>query len=373
MNIGFDAKRAYFNDTGLGNYSRTLIKNLSKNFPEHNYFLYTPKKKSNSRLNFILQQKNIFTCIPPNLIIPSNFWRSFGIKNDLKKDNINLFHGLSNELPYSIKKTKIKSIVTIHDLIFLRFPDFYNSIDRKFYEWKFKYSCREADKIISISEQTKHDIIHYYGIDDKKIEVIYQSCDPIFYSEKPFQERNSIKSKYGLPDEFILYIGSIIERKNLLSLVKALKKTNQGIPLVVIGKGKSYFQKVLSFIKENKIEKQILFPKNVIFDDFPAIYQQAKILVYPSFFEGFGIPIIEGLWSKTPVITSQGSCFSEAGGPSSVYIQPNNIDELSDAIINVMSDHVLREKMKKDGFNYVQRFHEEKVTKEVMNLYQQLS
>lgn len=371
MNIGFEAKRAYFNNTGLGNYSRTLLKNLNNYFPENKYFLYAPALTNNPRIKFIEGKNNITVRTPQQFIhrTSPSLWRSFLMKKDLKQDKLDLFHGLSNELPYSIHKIPIRSVVTIHDLIFLRYPEQYNAVDRKIYELKFKHSCKIADKVLAISEQTKRDIIEFFGIKVNKIEVIYQSCDPIFYEEKSEIEKSQVRLKYQLPENFVLYVGSIIERKNLLTVVKALHQLKNKIPLVIIGDGKTYKEKVLVFIQKNKMQKQIIFIENAVFDDFPAIYQSADLFVFPSLFEGFGIPIIEALWSKTPVITSLGSCFPEAGGASSIYINPKNTDELTYAMERVLNDKILQKKMKEDGYNFVQKFHPKIITKQMMNLY----
>jgi len=170
MNIGFDSKRAFFNNTGLGNYSRDTIRILGKYFPSNKYFLYTPKIITNNRLNFIRESNNYFVRSPKNILnkIFKNYWRTKNIVKNLIDDQIDIYHGLSHELPLGIEKTNIKSIVTIHDLIFIRFPHFFSSIDRKIYKYKCKSACERASKIIAVSNQTKRDIIQYLKISEKK-------------------------------------------------------------------------------------------------------------------------------------------------------------------------------------------------------------
>ena len=180
-------------------------------------------------------------------------WRSFGILIDLKKEKVDVFHGLSHEIPFGIDKTKIKTVVTIHDLIFLRLPQYFNIFDRLIYYYKVKYACKRSDKIIAISNQTKSDIMMYFKIDSKKIEVVYQSCNSIFKSQK----KNIIKKDLGLPKNYILYVSSIEERKNLLTLIKALnimKSKN----LVVIGDGKGYKEKCVEYIKTITSKKEYI-------------------------------------------------------------------------------------------------------------------
>ncbi|MBL4715895.1 MAG: hypothetical protein COC01_03830 [Bacteroidetes bacterium] len=376
MNIGFDAKRAFFNYSGLGNYSRGLIDSISQCYPQNQYFLYTPFPNANRRIQFIEERKNIEVRNPKeNLdrVFPS-YWRSIKITDQLKTDNIDIYHGLSNELPLNIERSNAKKVVTIHDLIFLRYPEFFPFLDRTFYKVKFKKACENADKIIAISEQTKNDIIEFYKIDSTKIDVVYQTCNSIFSNQAKDNEKLEIKEKYGLYKKFILSVGTIEKRKNLLSLVKAFNLVKDDIPhdLVVIGKETKYFKKVQKFISENGLENRVRVIRDVMFVDFPIIYQIADAMIYPSLFEGFGIPIIEALFSKTPVITTNSGCFPEAGGPDSIYVDSNNIEELQTAIINVLTDDKLRMSMIDNGFKYVQQFKHQKVSENLMNVYQSL-
>ena len=370
MRIGFDAKRAFFNKSGLGNYSRDTISILTGNYSEHSYFLYTPP--GTSTVNFITGS-SVSVCKPINFIgrkLPF-LWRSFMLPNQLKSDRIDLFHGLSNEIPFSIKNSGIKSVVTIHDLIFLRFPEWYPFIDRKIYEVKFRRSCRDADRIITISKQTKNDIIEYFGTDPDKIDVVYQGCNAVFQKNAGTEQISRIRKKYSIPDEYLLYVGTVEKRKNLLTIVKALELSNLNIPLVVVGRHTSYTGQVKNYIR-NKNIKNIRFIKHVDTNELPVFYQNAKIFIYPSIFEGFGIPIQEALFSKTPVITSKTGCFPEAGGQGSVYIDPANAEELADAILKLLKDTPFREKVVSDGYAYAQNFTNEKIAKNLIEVYKKI-
>ena len=159
MKIGFDAKRVYQNYTGLGNYSRDLVRNLLTYYPQHQYFFYAPKVVENERVAFLKTYDNVVIRTPKSSLHKTfkGIWRSIDLDKELTKDGIAIYHGLSNEIPKRVKESKVKHIVTIHDLIFKRFPDTYNAIDRNIYDRKFKYSALNSDKIIAISEQTKQD------------------------------------------------------------------------------------------------------------------------------------------------------------------------------------------------------------------------
>lgn len=370
MRIGFDAKRAFYNRSGLGNYSRNVIKALVHDYPEHEYFLYTPKFKNH--ISFVDSDR--YTIGLPTLAkgkIFSSFWRSFLLTKRIKKDRIDIYHGLSNELPANIHKSGAKTVVTIHDLIFIRHPEWYKPIDRKIYERKFRYSSQCADKVIAASEQTKSDLIEYFGISAEKIAVIYQGCNDIFMERASSERISEIKKKYGVPEQYILFVGTIEERKNLLQVIKAMQQANIDFPLVAIGKPTRYLDVIKSFIAQNDM-KGVSFLHNVPLADLPAFYQGASLFIYPSRFEGFGIPILEALWSKIPVITSKGGCFSEVGGEFSKYVAPENTSEMANAIKDILTNKRLIEIMINNGFEHAQQFTAAKSARQIMDLYNSL-
>ena len=379
MNIGFDAKRAYHNNTGLGHYSRTLIKLLAEYYPGHEYFLFNPKRSNRYSFN----GGNIHEVMPTHF--PHTFiraaWRSSWIKKDLLKAGIDVFHGLSHEIPIGIRKTGIKSVVTIHDLIPERNPEQYNPMDVKIYRKKFRYACEQADKIIAISDQTKQDIIQFYKIPESKIEICYQSCSPVFSVMADEQEKKRVAEKYNLPKAFFLSVGSIVERKNLLNVCKAfyLLRNDMDIPLVVIGDGGKYKQQVQDFILQHHLEKKIIFlsdnkekkndPSFLSTPDLAVIYQLAIAMLYPSFFEGFGAPVLEALWSRLPVITSNVSCLPEVGGPGAYYVDPNSAEEIAEGMKLIYSDPQLVEQMKDKGIEQTKKFAPDVYAASVMNVY----
>lgn len=369
LRIGFDGKRAANNLTGLGNYSRSLIEALSKQFPENQYLVYSPKVKSSRQIDAFFEAENIQLKLPIN---GTFLWRSLNILKDLLRDKVQVFHGLSHEIPFAIQHTKIKSIVTIHDLIFLRYPQYYKFIDRKLYEWKSRSACKRAGQIIAISEKTKADIIEFYGINPEKIEVIYQSCDDSFKTAFPQTTLDKIRTTYKLPQKYLLNVGTIENRKNLKLIVQALKDVNEEYKLVVIGKKTAYFKEVEKEIKLLGLGDRIIFLKNIPFADLPGIYQMASVFVYPSFYEGFGIPIIEALYSGIPTIAAIGSCLEEAGGPDSIYVNPNDPEGLSAEITRVLSSSTLQNEMKEKGLEFVQKFNSPLVTQQLMHCYQKV-
>ena len=372
MRIGFDGKRAVQNFTGLGNYSRYIVDILCQFYPENEYVLYAPKKRDNKRLDMLTEKYPQLHLSYPAASFWRKFsslWRIFGITHQLEKENASIFHGLSNELPLNIHKSDIKSVVTIHDLIFLRYPQYYHFIDRKIYTYKFRKACENADKIIAVSECTKRDIIQYFHIPTDKIEVVYQGCDPVFERPIDNKKKEEVCAKYQLPARYILNVGSIEERKNALLIVQALAQLPQDIHLVIVGRRTTYTKKIECFINEHSLASRVHLMHNIPFGDLPAIYQSAEVFVYPSHFEGFGIPIIEALHSGVPVVAATGSCLEEAGGPDSIYVNPNNVDETIQAFKEILSNPSKKKLMIEKGKAFVKRFAAENHATQIINIY----
>lgn len=367
MKIGFDGKRIIQNFTGLGNYSRYIVNLLASNFPENSYHIYSSKRFDDfTKLNLISHLAVSFKHPKRG---KSFLWRSWRIVKDLKKDQIAVYHGLSNEIPLSLKKCGIPSVVTVHDLIFLHFPQYYKFIDRKIYEFKVRYACTNASRIIAISDQTKRDLISFFKIPEDRIDVVYQNCDPVYHTLSSTQEKERVKSLYKLPSEYLLNVGTIEKRKNLLLIVKALKSVPENVHLVVVGKQTDYAREVKQYIKANKLQSRVHFLSKVPLTDLPAIYQQSKIFIYPSEYEGFGIPVIEALHSQVPVIAATGSCLEEAGGPESCYVHPKDEVQMAYCINSILSNQEKQNEMISAGIEYVKKFADARIATELMNVY----
>lgn len=370
MKIGFDAKRFFFNHSGLGNYSRNIISYLCEEYPNNMNFLFTPNKKN--KLNISLNNNS--KTISPGKTNPifNSWWRTKGILKDPFFKQLDIYHGLSNELPIGIDKSKTKSIVTIHDLIFVRYPHLYKKIDRAIYLWKMKRACTQADKIIAISTQTKNDIIEFLKINPNKIETVYQGCNDIYIDKVSTEQRNKIKSKYNLPENYILSVGTIEDRKNTFRIVKALHEHNIDFPLVLVGKSRPYTEQIRTYIAKNKLENKIFIINNVEFLDLPAIYQNATIFIYPSIFEGFGIPIIEAFNSDIPVIVSNIDVFEEVAADAAVFVDPYNTNNIAEAIQNLLNNKTLQTKYINAGRERAKFFSGKKIATDMMTVYSKI-
>lgn len=369
MVIGYDAKRAAQNKTGLGNYSRFVINLMLRHQVGDDYRLYVPSPSKN---RFITDLPSNARIVSPHGLwraLPS-LWRVAGIASSLERDGVALFHGLSNELPLGISDVRsVRSIVTIHDLIFLRYPSCYKPIDRRIYDYKFHRACIESDRIIAVSECTKRDVMSFYGIDEDKIDVVYQGCDKAFSAVVPDEVKAAVARRYGLPPRFVLYVGSIEERKNLMLLVQAMRHAKYRFHVVAVGKHTPYADKVAAWAERNGLSDRLMMLHGVPFADLPPIYQLADIFVYPSRFEGFGIPLLEALNSRVPVIGATGSCLEEAGGPGSVYVNPDDAGALAFNIDRLLEDEELRARMISDGLCHAARFNEQKLLADLLQVY----
>jgi len=368
MTLGFDAKRLFHNPTGLGNYSRTLVKNLYKYFPENEYHLFSPQPIPTHPF---FKSPDFF--IHHNNRQPASIWRSRTQHRQWTQQDIQLYHGLSNELPFTIPAS-VKTVVTIHDLIFKILPETYPRVDRWVYDKKVKSSCEKADTIIAISQHTKSDLCTYYQINPNKIQVVYQAIADEFYDTTQALKPTIYEELTTLPDQYFLSVGTLEKRKNQLQLLKAWEQleTSFQLPIVLVGKGKGYAQTLKKYAQEKGIP--VIFLENVSsIAQLQKIYQQATLFIYPSLYEGFGLPIVEAQLSNTPIITSAISAMKEAASPAAILINPLHTEELMEAIRTVLSDSEKYKERITIGREFAaHQFHPKLLTEQMMSLYQKL-
>ena len=371
MQIGFDAKRLFLNQTGLGNYSRFIVDSLLHLYPENNYLLFTPKTRKSAQTEHYFEHPNIQVIQPKGiwkLPILNSFWRSFLIGTTKEAQQLTIYHGLSHELPSGLPK-HVKKVLTVHDVIFLRNPELFNPIDVWIYKQKLKSACRQADKIVAISLQTKHDLMDYFDVSEDKIHVIYQGCHEQFLAKKSDEELSEIKEKYHLPSHYLLNVGSIEKRKNVGILVEALAHIEEKDRphLVLVGKKTAYIDKVNELIEQHQLKDFVHFIHQADFRDLPAIYQQAQAFTYASNIEGFGIPILEAMVSQIPVLVPNVSCFDEVVGPDGVFYKQGDISDLTEKIKKILTgdnrDLIAYQK------KYSERFFENSVKKLFEEVY----
>ncbi len=371
MKIGFDAKRAFNNHRGLGNYSRELIRVLCTLSPRNEYYLFTPA----------IDETIQFNC-PPNASIrlPKTgtarinrvAWRTFDIAKEIDELQLDIYHGLSHELPYGIEKTKVGKVLTMHDMTFLKHPEWFPFFDRMMYKKKYLDSIKKADRIIAVSEQTRRDLLELTDTDPGKVEVVYQGCNPAFREPVSSALTKNLQAKYHLPDTFLLNVAAMEPRKNQLSILKAVREGHIDCPVVIAGKKTEYMKELEFFVARKGMEDRVLFLPDFPLADLPTLYHCATLFVFPSFYEGFGIPVIEALESEVPVIAATGSCLEESGGPDSLYVNPNDPSELAECIKRLLNDSEARHTMAVKGKAYVQQFSDESINENITRIYKSL-
>jgi glycosyltransferase involved in cell wall biosynthesis len=382
MNVGLDAKRLFFNHTGLGNYSRQVLQALHAILPaDARLYLYSPKPPTPiSSGSYTADSPQAVQIVVPDAWYKKMWggavWRSWWINNDLKKQNIAVYYALSNEIPYNVHLIKkMRVVVVIHDLIFWRYSNMYPAIDVFIYKQKTRYACTHAHHILAPSMQTKRDIIDILGIDADKISILPPICDAIYGSAAPAVR----PPNGGIDTKYLLSVGAITPRKNLLHVVQAWLSIQQkmDIDLVVVGTavglGKKYLADVQACIDAAKPRCKVHFLGKVTTVDMPYIYQNAEMLVYPSLFEGFGMPIVEALSCGVPVVTSEGGCFGEAGGGGAVYVNPDDIAALTQAIKNILNDPNHRQQLITQGQKYIEKFSPKKIGNELSKIHQKIT
>jgi glycosyltransferase involved in cell wall biosynthesis len=354
LRIAFDAKRYFHNASGLGNYSRDIVRILKENFPESEYYLMDAEKGEPE----IARRGR-------NSVLPKSFWRSRGIQKNLAHIQPNVFHGLSNEIPLGQFPSNSKVVVTIHDLIFKHFPQYYKATDRLIYDKKTKYACERADAVIAISPQTKDDIVRFYNIDPNKIYIHYQPCNTIFMSRGTDKKLARTKEKYGLHDEYFLYVSSFEPRKNHKALVKAFAKLPDE-NLVLAGFGGSTLKEISELVSDLKMDDRVRIVLKPGMEDLRNIYNLATSFVYPSVLEGFGIPVLEALTCGLPVFCSDQKNFKLMFEDAATYFNPTDIN----SIVQVLGESKIP--LESNRQKVLNKFDEETIAKGIFGLYQNL-
>ena len=362
--LGFDAKRLFFNHTGLGNYSRTLVGSLAKFHSALECQLYAQGRleKSDFYENF---QKPPFKIIQPTQ--SSKLWRQKGIVKDIMHHRPNIFHGLSAELPLGIKKlTKVKSVVTVHDLIYEYRPKDYSLLDRKLYRSKTKQACQSADTILAISQWTKESLQEFYGIDSDKITVIHQSCLKEFYEVE--------ESDCDLQSPAILMMGGTMERKNLDGFIKAINLIDPQIKFKINMLGEPAAKeraKILSKVK-GELRSRVQWNKVHSTRELIDLFVRSSFTVYPSLLEGFGIPIPESFLCNRAVICGKHSALKEAGGQGAHYVDTENPKELAEGMVKLLGDSTYRKNLVRKGKTHALSMNQEVYCTQLREMYKSM-
>ena len=379
MVIGFDAKRAAQNRTGLGNYSRYIARTLKEFAPDNEYLLFIPNPKRASQLGDLPDVAE-YTQVTPRTalgrLLPA-LWRTVAITRELRRRKVDIYHGLSNELPLGIRRAGCRSVVTLHDVIFLHQPEYYKPIDRFIYRLKFRYAGMKADRVITVSHFSKQELVRLLHIPADKISVVYPGLY-LDFSKVTESDRTAVRARYSLPARFVLYVGTVEERKNMMLVAKAMYLMQQAgtlpddMRMVVIGRHTPYADTLQRYLNANGLAGRFLFLNNVTFADLPACYQLADVFVYPSRIEGFGSPMLEAAAAGVPAIGCTGSSLEEAGGNGAFYVEPNDAKTMADHLLTLWSDETLRKERSAMGLAHAERFSERRLFDDLMEVYNSL-
>lgn len=368
MKIGYYAHSAFCNARGLGNYSRTLINAMRSQHPDNEYTLFTPNTND---YELYANYSDLEIVDPEGMLsMLDNFWKK-QISQHIANNKIDIFHGLANELP-TLRDSKCKSIVTIHDLAFMKEKGGSGVVDKFLNSKKISEACENADHIIAVSNQTKEDLINLLKVPAHKISVIYQAVTTIHRNAEEMNVYGSKVRELELPKEYLLYVGSIEPHKNIKAILRAIKQTEEKHHLVIAGRKSAHTKSIIELADNLNITNRVHILHDLDNESIVGLYKNCTMVILPSFHEGFGLPIVEAQCHNAPVITSEGGCFEEAGGDAAIYINPHNPERLTEAINRLYSDSELRSELVRKGEENIKRFDSKARTIQVFDLYKSL-
>jgi len=365
LRIGIDTSSVSHSKAGVGCYTKNLYSELSKKRFNNEFLLFNLKETSpvkNKKRRIIKKIIGALKYMARDQII---------LPMIIRLNGINLFHSPAFICPL-IKTSKV--IITIHDLAYMLYPDKFINSYRRYLQFWVPISIKIADKIITDSVCSKNDIMRCLKVPESKIEVVYLGKSEKFKQINNLNIIEEFKNRYGLKDDFILYVGTIEPRKNISTLIKAYKKlvdsnSQQPIKLVIAGAKGWKYSDIFKLIDEYKLNDDIIFPGHIPDEELPILYNCAKLFVYPSIYEGFGLPVLEAMACGVPVITSNTSSLPEIVKDAGIMIPPMDEQELSEAIKKVLSNKPLRESLIQKGLKRAEYFSWEKTAQNTLAIY----
>ncbi|HEX3928965.1 MAG TPA: glycosyltransferase family 1 protein [Gemmatimonadales bacterium] len=373
MIVGYDAIRALGNTTGLGNYARGILRAIHRTDPARQLELYSPKPP-------LAQFAGLAAELAAPLREPPLLWRGPGARKIWRiarmgraaaRNGVTLFHGLTHELPRDLAATGIPGVVTFHDLLFHRHPEWFAAFDRASYAWRYRASAKGAAAIIAVSAATRADVVEIYQVPPERVVVIPPVVDERFAIPVTATGRTAVLEGHHLPATFLLTLGTLETRKNQRVAILALAALDarHTPPLVIAGHDGGMAHELAVLARQQGVADRVLIRPDLPAEDLPAVMQSAAVFVYPSLAEGFGMPIVEALAAGAPVVTTAGGCFPEAGGPASLYVPATDAAALADAIRRVLDDSALATRMRAAGQAHAARFAGDLLAPRVLAVY----
>jgi glycosyltransferase involved in cell wall biosynthesis len=379
MKIGIDIRLIGKKRTGDEAVFFNLVKNLAKTDAVNDYFLFTDiidaesLKSLKERLE--IKEKKNFKIV--SLLAANKFiWNFWTLPKYLQKNPLDIYE-TQYITPFFVSK-KIKIVTIIHDISFNFFPQFIKFLDLLFLKILIPISLKRADAVVAVSKFTKNEIIKYYKIPEGKIFVIYNALAEEFLTADIDENKlEKVKIKYNLPDKFILYLGTLQPRKNIPHLISAFSRIKKRLPelsLVIGGNKQAYNfdRNIDAVLKKTGLRKEVHFTGFIDEEDKKAVFQLSSVFVFPSLYEGFGIPLLEAMSQSAPIIASNIESLKEIGKEAAIYINPVSLDEFESALYNICVSENLRKELIQKGKERVSFFSWEKSARETLAVYEKI-
>lgn len=377
MKISLELQPCLKNKSGIGIYTYELTKRLQEykdvEFNGH-IFNFINRNDISKDLDGIDIEKNICSLFPYGVY--RRIWHYIPIKyNWLFRDNADIYHFFNFIVPPRIKG---KVITTIHDMTYELYPETMDKRNLKRIKSDIQYSVDRSDKIITVSESSKNDIIKFLNVDESKIEIVYNGVDYEKFNKYYTEDiKLIVRNKYNLPQNYILYMGTLEPRKNIDSIIEAFalikkQKDFDNIKLVIAGKKGWLFEDIFNLVDKLNLKDHVIFTDYVDETDKPIIYNMAKLFVFPSLYEGFGIPVLEAMASSVPVIASNVSSLPEVAGNAVILVNPKDIEGIAKNIIKILSDDDLKNELVRKGHIQAQKFTWEASAEKLYNIYKEI-
>jgi len=359
MIIGIDGNEANVErKVGVSEYSFELIRAFSQMSENISFRVYLKAPCNDS----FPQQSAHFTY---SVFGPSKLWTQIALPLKLlnEKNKVSVFFSPGH---YAPRFTQVPRVISIMDLAFFHFADYFTKKDlAQLHSWT-KYSVIKAKKIITISEATKSDIIKFYKVPGEKIHVIYPGIKPSL-SSNSHMSNEDLKKKYAIDSKFILFVGTLQPRKNIARLIEAFSLQNdKEVKLVIVGKKGWKYEEILEAPKKFGCEEKVVFLNFVPEQDLQVLYKNAELFAFPSLYEGFGLPVLEAMKFNCPVLTSNVSSLPEAGGDAAHYCNPESTESIKEGIEKIIEDRKYRENLIEKGKENIKKFSWEKAAKETL-------
>lgn len=371
MKVAIDVRTVLSNRSGVGNYVLHLIQNLKKVDPESIYYFLCLKKNLPFLGSFAPEQSPLLTVFSHESHPWGDFWEHFVLPVRLMKKGIDIFHGPASLIPF--RKDHYRVVVTIHDLVAFLFPETIPLKYGAYMRYLLRQAVKRANKIISVSFHTRQDLIEILKVPSEKIVVIHEAPSPIFHPYDPMEVRTFLKERYGIQKKYIYHLGNIKPRKNLIVLLEAFTRVCRELgpeyQLVVSGQKGWLIRSLSHFLKNYPNRDQVLFTGYVPVEELPFFMNGAELFVFPSLYEGFGLPVLEAMSCGTPVISSNRSSIPEIIGSAGILIDPTDTQELADRIILLLRNSEERKRLSLSSREQAARFTWEDVARKTLEVY----